>query len=181
MSNVRTHMRKCPHCGKPGLGLVEWSLASAGGPARCAQCGGLSLPHPIYRGLIDASAQLAFYVAIAFALYYWSGLPLVALAVFLVAATVGIRLLPARPTTAARAKRVRWLQVGVFATFVLSAAGWLLFERGAASSAACSPKALSAESYATARKSCRVSSNPSIERTFQRPLRALWPAAHVER
>jgi len=26
-----------------------------------------------------------------------------------------------------------------------------------------------------------VSSNPSIERTFQRPLRALWPAAHVER
>ena len=23
--------------------------------------------------------------------------------------------------------------------------------------------------------------NPSIERTFQRPLRALWPAAHVER
>ena len=24
-------------------------------------------------------------------------------------------------------------------------------------------------------------SNPSIERTFQRPLRALWPAAHVER
>ena len=25
------------------------------------------------------------------------------------------------------------------------------------------------------------SSNPSIERTFQRPLRALWPAAHVER
>jgi len=27
----------------------------------------------------------------------------------------------------------------------------------------------------------RVSPNPSIERTFQRPLRALWPAAHVER
>ena len=27
----------------------------------------------------------------------------------------------------------------------------------------------------------RVASNPSIERTFQRPLRALWPAAHVER
>ena len=26
-----------------------------------------------------------------------------------------------------------------------------------------------------------ASSNPSIERTFQRPLRALWPAAHVER
>ena len=26
-----------------------------------------------------------------------------------------------------------------------------------------------------------VSSNPSIERTSQRPLRALWPAAHVER
>jgi hypothetical protein len=26
-----------------------------------------------------------------------------------------------------------------------------------------------------------VSPNPSIERTFQRPLRALWPAAHVER
>jgi len=24
-------------------------------------------------------------------------------------------------------------------------------------------------------------SNPSIERTFQRPLRALWPAAHVKR
>ena len=24
-------------------------------------------------------------------------------------------------------------------------------------------------------------SNPSIERTFQRALRALWPAAHVER
>jgi hypothetical protein len=23
--------------------------------------------------------------------------------------------------------------------------------------------------------------NPSIERTFQRPLHALWPAAHVER
>ena len=23
--------------------------------------------------------------------------------------------------------------------------------------------------------------NPSIERTFQRPLRALWPAAHVKR
>jgi hypothetical protein len=23
--------------------------------------------------------------------------------------------------------------------------------------------------------------NPSIDRTFQRPLRALWPAAHVER
>jgi hypothetical protein len=27
----------------------------------------------------------------------------------------------------------------------------------------------------------RVASNPSIERTSQRPLRALWPAAHVER
>ena len=27
----------------------------------------------------------------------------------------------------------------------------------------------------------RVASNPSIERTFQRPLRALWPAAHVKR
>ena len=27
----------------------------------------------------------------------------------------------------------------------------------------------------------RVSPNPSIERTFQRPLRALWPAAHVKR
>ena len=26
-----------------------------------------------------------------------------------------------------------------------------------------------------------VSPNPSIERTYQRPLRALWPAAHVER
>ena len=26
-----------------------------------------------------------------------------------------------------------------------------------------------------------VAPNPSIERTFQRPLRALWPAAHVER
>ena len=26
-----------------------------------------------------------------------------------------------------------------------------------------------------------ASPNPSIERTFQRPLRALWPAAHVER
>ena len=26
-----------------------------------------------------------------------------------------------------------------------------------------------------------VSPNPSIERTFQRPLRPLWPAAHVER
>jgi hypothetical protein len=26
-----------------------------------------------------------------------------------------------------------------------------------------------------------VTSDPSIERTFQRPLRALWPAAHVER
>jgi len=24
-------------------------------------------------------------------------------------------------------------------------------------------------------------SNPSIERTFQRPLRSLWPVAHVER
>ena len=24
-------------------------------------------------------------------------------------------------------------------------------------------------------------SNPSIERMFQRPLRVLWPAAHVER
>ncbi len=28
---------------------------------------------------------------------------------------------------------------------------------------------------------CGLSPNPSIERTFQRPLRALWPAAHVER
>ena len=28
---------------------------------------------------------------------------------------------------------------------------------------------------------CLVWSNPSIERTFQRPLRALWPAAHVKR
>jgi hypothetical protein len=27
----------------------------------------------------------------------------------------------------------------------------------------------------------RQTPNPSIERTFQRPLRALWPAAHVER
>ena len=27
----------------------------------------------------------------------------------------------------------------------------------------------------------RQEPNPSIERTFQRPLRALWPAAHVER
>ena len=27
----------------------------------------------------------------------------------------------------------------------------------------------------------RVRPNPSIERTFQRPLRALWPAAHVKR
>jgi len=27
----------------------------------------------------------------------------------------------------------------------------------------------------------RRASNPSIERTFQRPLRALWPAAHVKR
>ncbi len=27
----------------------------------------------------------------------------------------------------------------------------------------------------------RVWSNPSIERTRQRPLRALWPAAHVKR
>jgi hypothetical protein len=26
-----------------------------------------------------------------------------------------------------------------------------------------------------------VSSNPSLERTSQRPLRALWPTAHVER
>ena len=26
-----------------------------------------------------------------------------------------------------------------------------------------------------------ASSNPSIERTLQRPLRALWPAAHVKR
>ena len=25
-----------------------------------------------------------------------------------------------------------------------------------------------------------VASNPSIERTFQKPRRALWPAAHVE-
>ena len=29
--------------------------------------------------------------------------------------------------------------------------------------------------------SLRQEPNPSIERTFQRPLRALWPAAHVER
>ena len=29
--------------------------------------------------------------------------------------------------------------------------------------------------------SSKLSSNPSIERTSQRPLRALWPAAHVER
>jgi len=27
----------------------------------------------------------------------------------------------------------------------------------------------------------RTAPNPSIERTSQRPLRALWPAAHVER
>jgi len=37
----------------------------------------------------------------------------------------------------------------------------------------------------TLRKAARAynskASNPSIERTFQRPLRALWPAAHVER
>jgi len=29
--------------------------------------------------------------------------------------------------------------------------------------------------------SASVASNPSIERTSQRPLRALWSAAHVER
>ncbi len=28
---------------------------------------------------------------------------------------------------------------------------------------------------------CPQRSNPTIERTFQRPLRALWPGAHVER
>ena len=28
---------------------------------------------------------------------------------------------------------------------------------------------------------CLPEPNPSIERTFQRPLRALWPTAHVER
>ena len=28
---------------------------------------------------------------------------------------------------------------------------------------------------------CNEASNHSIERTFQRPLRALWPAAHVKR
>ena len=32
-----------------------------------------------------------------------------------------------------------------------------------------------------ATSSSQLRSNPSIERTFQRPLRALWPAAHVER
>lgn len=30
-------------------------------------------------------------------------------------------------------------------------------------------------------KGTSVMPNPSIERTFQRPLRAFWPAAHVER
>ena len=33
----------------------------------------------------------------------------------------------------------------------------------------------------SARSNPGVWSNPSIERTFQRPLRALWPAAHVKR
>ena len=32
-----------------------------------------------------------------------------------------------------------------------------------------------------ATNTCLPAPNPSIERTFQRPLRALWPAAHVER
>jgi hypothetical protein len=40
---------------------------------------------------------------------------------------------------------------------------------------------VSGHSHSLAAKDAHVSPNPSIERTFQRPRRVLWPAAHVER
>ena len=57
-------------------------------------------------------------------------------------------------------------------------------ERSSASSKSASSRMWSTRAFMRCSLSAalrRRSSNPSIERTFQRPLRALWPAAHVER
>ncbi|MBX9660303.1 MAG: hypothetical protein K2X00_17225 [Nitrospiraceae bacterium] len=113
-------MLRCPHCQSNGLRVVEKVLSSAGGPARCQRCGGLSYSNDSFTFLVSALSQLLLVGAVVIALYYHAWWPFVALGALVLTAPFIALALPATVTSANQAKRARMLQVFALALLVIA-------------------------------------------------------------
>lgn len=100
-------MLRCPHCGDPGLRVIDKLLSDYATPARCKLCGQLSCKTTFITYLLRLTATPAFAVGGYFAFINHSWWPL-ALVVLLPVFGYAIALaVPATPVSVAQERRAR--------------------------------------------------------------------------
>jgi len=112
-------MKRCPHCGEPGLSWLHFSLATRHGPTACRVCRGLSYPGEALLVVASVVGSVLPIIALVGAIYMNSLWPLYIAGGLLLLYPVTVLALPAKKTTreASQASYRRW-KIGV-AVFIL--------------------------------------------------------------